>query len=58
MRTLREYCNTWFLLELVRGMSLTVRSMFRRKIAIQYPEDPPIVATFSWPACVAPLPQR
>ena len=39
MRSLREYCNTWFLLELLRGMSLTGRSMFRRKITIQYPEE-------------------
>lgn len=39
MRSLREHFNTWFLLELLQGMLVTGRSMFRRKITIQYPEE-------------------
>jgi NADH-quinone oxidoreductase subunit I len=39
MRPVREYINTWFLLELLRGMALTGKSLFRRKITIQYPEE-------------------
>lgn len=39
MRSMREYLNTWLLIELLRGMALTGRSMFRRKITIQYPEE-------------------
>lgn len=39
MRPLHEYLNTWFLLELLRGMRLTGKSLFRRKVTIQYPEE-------------------
>jgi len=39
MRPIREHFNTWLLVELLRGMALTGRSMFRRKITIQYPEE-------------------
>lgn len=39
MRRIREYFNTWLLVELLRGLALTGRSMFRRKITIQYPEE-------------------
>lgn len=39
MRSLREYINTWLLVELLRGMLLTGRNLFRRKITIQYPEE-------------------
>lgn len=39
MRSLSEHFNTWFLLELLQGMLVTGRSMFRRKITIQYPEE-------------------
>ena len=39
MRHLRELFNTWFLTELLRGMGLTGKSFFRRKITVQYPEE-------------------
>lgn len=39
MRPLREYFNTWLLLELLRGMAITGRSMFQRKVTVQYPEE-------------------
>lgn len=39
MRSVREYVNTWLLLELLRGMLLTGKSLFRRKVTIQYPEE-------------------
>lgn len=39
MHPLRELIQTWFLTELLRGMWLTGKSMFRRKITIQYPEE-------------------
>jgi len=39
MSYLRELFNTWFLTELLRGMGLTGKSFFRRKITVQYPEE-------------------
>jgi NADH-quinone oxidoreductase subunit I len=39
MRPLREYIDTWFLLELMRGMRITGKSLFRRKVTVQYPEE-------------------
>lgn len=39
MRSLREYINTWLLLELLRGMALTGKNLFQRKVTIQYPEE-------------------
>ncbi|NOS75532.1 MAG: NADH-quinone oxidoreductase subunit NuoI [Methyloglobulus sp.] len=39
MRPLREYFNTWLLLELLRGMAITGRSMFKPKVTVQYPEE-------------------
>jgi len=39
MRSLSEHFNTWFLTELLRGMWLTGKSFFRRKVTVQYPEE-------------------
>jgi len=39
MRYLRELFHTWFLTDLLRGMGLTGKSFFRRKITVQYPEE-------------------
>lgn len=39
MRSLRELFNTWFLTDLLRGMGLTGKSFFRRKVTVQYPEE-------------------
>ena len=39
MRPLRNYFKTWLLTELLRGMLLTGKSLFRRKVTVQYPEE-------------------
>src|SRR3954468_656302 len=36
---IREFFKTFLLLELVKGMALTGRNMFARKITIQFPEE-------------------
>ena len=36
---IRDFFGTWFLLELVRGMALTGRQMFARKVTVQFPEE-------------------
>ena len=36
---LRNFFNTWLLLELVQGLMLTGRHMFARKITVQFPEE-------------------
>ena len=35
----KSFFNTWLLLELVRGLMLTGRHMFARKITVQFPEE-------------------
>ena len=39
MATLRSYLKSLFLLELFRGLRLTGRYLFARKITVQYPEE-------------------
>jgi NADH-quinone oxidoreductase subunit I len=39
IRRLREITRTWFLLELLRGMAVTGRYMFSRKVTVQFPEE-------------------
>ena len=39
MRLWRDIANTWLLTELLRGLMLTGRNFFRRKVTIQYPEE-------------------
>ena len=36
---LRDFLRTWFLLELLRGLALTGRHMFKRKVTVQFPEE-------------------
>ena len=36
---IRDFFGTWFLLELARGMAVTGRYMFSRKITVQFPEE-------------------
>jgi NADH-quinone oxidoreductase subunit I len=36
---IREFANTWFLLELFKGLALTGRYLFSRKITVQFPEE-------------------
>ncbi len=35
----KSFFNTWLLLELVRGLMLTGRHMFARKVTVQFPEE-------------------
>ncbi|WP_332699660.1 NADH-quinone oxidoreductase subunit NuoI, partial [Halalkalibacter lacteus] len=39
IRRIREFFSTFLLFELVRGMMLTGRHLFARKITVQYPEE-------------------
>ena len=36
---IREFFNTFLLLELLKGMAVTGRHLFSRKITVQYPEE-------------------
>jgi NADH-quinone oxidoreductase subunit I len=39
MRALRDFVNGFLLVELIRGLMLTGRYLFQRKITIEYPEE-------------------
>ena len=39
MNAIKRYLNSFLLLELLKGMLLTGRNLFARKITIQYPEE-------------------
>lgn len=39
MNTLKRLLNRFLLLELLQGMSLTLRYFFKKKVTIQYPEE-------------------
>ena len=39
MNTIKRYLNSFLLLELLRGLMVTGRHLFARKITIQYPEE-------------------
>jgi NADH-quinone oxidoreductase subunit I len=39
VKTLKRYLNTFLLFELVKGLMVTGRHLFMRKITIQYPEE-------------------
>ena len=39
MNKIKQYLNSLFLLELMRGLYLTGRHLFKRKITVQYPEE-------------------
>ena len=39
IRPVREFFRTFLLFELVKGMALTGKYMFRRKITVQFPEE-------------------
>ena len=39
VKTLKRYLNTFLLFELVKGLMVTGRHLFSRKITIQYPEE-------------------
>ena len=39
MKVIRDYIKSLFLLELIRGLALTGRYMFKKKFTVQYPEE-------------------
>jgi NADH-quinone oxidoreductase subunit I len=39
MNAIKRYLNSFLLIELLKGMTLTGRQLFARKITIQYPEE-------------------
>ena len=39
MNKIKHYFNSLFLFELMKGLYLTGRHLFRRKITVQYPEE-------------------
>ncbi len=39
MNTLFDFFRSFLLLEMLQGLSVTLRNLFRRKITIQYPEE-------------------
>lgn len=39
MKALNKYINSFLLVELIKGLTVTWRNMFRKKITIQYPEE-------------------
>jgi len=54
--SIKDFLKSFMLVELFKGMALTGRYAFARKVTVQFPEEKnTAVATFSWPACPAPL---
>ena len=39
LRRIREFFGTWLLLELLKGLALTGRHLFQRKVTVQFPEE-------------------
>ena len=39
MKKFKQYLNSFLLVELLKGMSVTWGNMFRKKITVQYPEE-------------------
>ena len=39
IQQIKVYLNSLFLWELIKGLQLTGKNLFRRKITIQYPEE-------------------
>lgn len=58
MGSMKEIFNSLLLRELFKGMSVTGRYMFARKITVQYPEEKNAAKLpFSRPACATSLSQ-
>ena len=54
--SLKDFLSSFMLAELFKGLALTGKHAFRRKITVQFPEEKtPAVTSLSWLACVAPL---
>ena len=59
MSAMNDLFNTYLLRELFKGLGITWRHMFQRKITVQYPEErTPQSPRFRGAARAAPLPER
>ena len=55
-KRMRDFFSSFLLLELLRGLALTGRRFFERKITVQFPEEKtPRSSSFSRPACPSSL---
>ena len=58
MNRIKDFFRTFLLFELLKGMMLTGRYMFARKITVHFPEEKtPLVSPLPRVACAAPLPE-
>jgi len=54
--SIKDFLKSFMLVELFKGMALTGRYAFARKVTVQFPEEKnTAVAAFPWPARPAPL---
>jgi len=54
--SIKDFFKSFMLVELLKGMALTGRYAFARKVTVQFPEEKNVsVATLSRLACLAPL---
>lgn len=52
---IKEFFNSLLLKELFKGLALTGRYLFARKITVLFPEEDAAVAALPRPACTASL---
>jgi NADH-quinone oxidoreductase subunit I len=55
---MKDYVGSLFLKELVKGLALTGRHFFARKITVQFPEEKTPQSPRFRVACAAPLSER
>jgi formate hydrogenlyase subunit 6/NADH:ubiquinone oxidoreductase subunit I len=56
---IQRYCKSVLLLELLKGLAITGRHLFTKKITVFYPEEKtPQSGRFSRPPCAAALSER
>ena len=58
MEAIKDFFGSLMLTELLKGMRLTGKYFFKRKVTLRYPRKDADVGAFPWPARAAPLSQR
>jgi len=58
--SLRDFLSSFMLLELFKGMALTGKYLFRRKVTVQFPRAVPgredaLESPLPWSTCLTPL---
>lgn len=53
--SLKDFLKSFMLFELVKGMALTGRYAFRRKVTLQFPEEDTLVSSLQGLTRFAPL---